>query len=117
MRYIPPMLPRLVMLAVLAMPVLTLAAADFNVAIATNQVGLDLFRQLAHERVDTNLVISPYSIESAMALVYPGAEGATREELARALHFPSADPPLASAFAALPTPLHDPTPPPTAMPP
>jgi serpin B len=94
------MFPRLIMLAGLAAPVLA-SAADFNVATATNQVGLELFRQLAKDRVETNLVISPYSIESAMALVYPGSEGTTREELSRALHFPTADAPLAPAFAEL----------------
>lgn len=91
---------RLIMLASLAAPTLA-SAADFNPATATNQVGLDLFRQLAKDRTDTNLVISPYSIESAMALVYPGSEGTTREELSRALHFPTTDAPMAPAFAEL----------------
>lgn len=79
----------------------TATAADFDAANATNQVGLDLFRDLATQRSTANLVLSPYSIESALALVYAGADGATRQEMARALHFPTENAPVSKAFAAL----------------
>ena len=78
-----------------------LAAAEFDVAAATNQAGLDLYRQLSAQRSDGNLVLSPYSIESALALAYAGAAGATRTEMARVLHFAPDDAPVQQAFAGL----------------
>jgi serpin B len=78
-----------------------LAAAEFDPAAATNQVGLDLFRQLAPQKPNANLVLSPYSIASALALVYAGAEGTTREEMAHALHFAPDDAPVRTGFAGL----------------
>jgi serpin B len=78
-----------------------LPAAEFNVASATNQVGLDLYRQLAGKQPETNLVISPYSIESALALAYAGADGLTRDEMAAALHFPPDEAAVRPALAAL----------------
>jgi serpin B len=78
-----------------------LCGADFDVATATNQVGLDLYRQLAADSPDANLALSPYSIESALALAYAGADGQTRMEMARVLHFPQDDQPLQAAFASL----------------
>ena len=80
---------------------LTATAAEFDAATAINQVGLDLYRQLSTKDSTGNLVISPYSIESALALVYAGADGTTRSEMARALHFPAENTALAPAFGAL----------------
>src|SRR4051812_47156995 len=94
------MLLRFLMLAGLAMPAL---AAEFDVAAATNQSGLDLHRRLAADHADGNLVISPYSIESALALVFAGAAGDTRAEMAGALRFPADETALQSAFARLRT--------------
>src|SRR5205823_5707476 len=52
---------------------LSLNAADFDVAAkATNQLGVDLHRQLA--RGDENLCLSPYSVESALAMTFAGAD-------------------------------------------
>src|SRR5205823_323609 len=58
-------------------------------ATATNQLAVDLHRQLAkgHE----NVRVSPYSIESALAMTFAGADGETRTEMARVLHFPTDD--------------------------
>lgn len=90
------------MLAVLAEPAVA-SAAEFDVAAATNQSGLDLHRRLAADRAEGNLVISPYSIESALALVFAGAAGDTRAELERALRFPADETSVQSAFARLRT--------------
>jgi serpin B len=68
---------------------------------AVNQLGLDLFRELATTNKDGNLLFSPYSIQTALAMTYAGADGDTRAEMARVLHFPASDDQLASSFAAL----------------
>lgn len=76
-------------------------SAEVNLATATNQLGLDLYRTLGAAQPRENLVISPYSIESALALVYAGAEGETRAEMARVLGLAGNDPDVAAAFGAL----------------
>jgi serpin B len=63
-------------------------ATNFELAAkATNELGVDLHRQLASG--DENLCISPYSIDSALAMTFAGADGETRSEMARVLHFPN----------------------------
>lgn len=77
-------------------------AADGPTAIAAqavNAFGLDLFRQVA--KPDANVLLSPYSIQSAMAMACAGAEGKTREEMARVLHYPGDESQLHRSFAAL----------------
>jgi serpin B len=65
-------------------------AADTDAAAgAMNQLGLDLHRLLA--KPGENLCLSPYSIQSALAMTFAGADGATREEMAAVLHFPKDD--------------------------
>jgi serpin B len=65
---------------------------------ATNELGVDLYRQLA--KGDQNLCISPYSIDSAMAMTFAGADGETRTQMARVLHFPN-DGDVPGSFSAL----------------
>ena len=74
---------------------------DFDAASATNAVGLDLYRQLGSAGPGQNLIISPYSIESALSLAYAGADGVTRSEMAQALRLPFDNARLQSGFAAL----------------
>ena len=60
-------------------------AANFDLAAkATNELAVELHRQLATG--DENLCLSPYSIESALAMTFAGADGETRSEMARVLH-------------------------------
>ena len=75
------------------------ATTSFDFAAkATNEVGVDLQRQLATG--DANLCISPYSINSALAMTFAGADGETLGEMARVLHFSNgADVP--ASFSAL----------------
>ena len=78
----------------------SLNAADFNLATtATNQLGVDLYRQLGHG--DENLCLSPYSIESALAMTFAGADGETRAEMARVLHFPNDGDSIHASFSSL----------------
>jgi serine protease inhibitor len=65
---------------------------------ATNQLGVDLYRQLATG--DGNLCISPYSIDNALAMTFVGADGETRSEMARVLHFPNGGN-MPASFSAL----------------
>jgi serpin B len=60
---------------------------------------LDLYRR--EKGKTANLVFSPYSISTALAMTYAGARGPTAEEMARTLHFelPPAD--LHQGFADL----------------
>jgi serpin B len=75
------------------------AAADSAAAAtASNQVGLDLYRKLATG--DGNLCLSPYSIESALVMTFAGADGQTRDEMARILHL-SKDDSVHASFDAL----------------
>jgi serpin B len=75
-------------------------AAEFDLAAtATNQLAVDLHRQLAAG--NKNLCISPYSIESALAMTFAGADGETRSEMARVLHFPSDASAVPASFASL----------------
>src|SRR5262249_52035197 len=74
-------------------------ATDFDLAAkATNELGIDLHRLLATG--DENLCVSPYSIDSALAMTFAGADGETRSEMARVLHFPNAGD-VPTSFAAL----------------
>jgi serpin B len=77
-----------------------LDAADSALAVsATNDVGVDLYHRLATG--DGNLCLSPYSIENALAMTFAGADGKTREEMARVLHFSTNDEALHGSFGAL----------------
>jgi serpin B len=74
-------------------------ATNFDVAAkATNELAVDLHRQLATG--DENLCVSPYSIESALAMTFAGADGETRTEMARVLHLTD-DRAVPASFALL----------------
>src|SRR5690242_14397701 len=76
------------------------AATNYDLAAeATNDLAVDLHRQLATGT--ENLCISPFSIESALAMTFAGADGETRTEMARVLHFPSDASAVAASFASL----------------
>src|SRR5213082_3227594 len=93
---------RLLILQLVGALVVTMADATTNfdlAAKATNQLAVDLHRQLATG--NENLCVSPYSIESALAMTFAGADGETREEMAGVLHFPKNDNAVPASFASL----------------
>jgi serine protease inhibitor len=66
---------------------------------ATNQFAVDLHRQLATG--DRNLCISPYSIETALAMTFAGADGETRDQMSRVLHLPKDGDAANASFSSL----------------
>ena len=72
------------------------------------EFGLDLFGVVA---ADGNLLISPYSIATALSMLYPGARGGTADEISDVLHLTVDDETLHAARNAIDTRLAE-TPPP-----
>jgi serpin B len=64
---------------------------------AINALAIDLLHATA--KPDANAVLSPYSIQTALAMAYAGAAGATREEMAKVLHYPKDEASLHRSFA------------------
>ncbi|MBS0661462.1 MAG: serpin family protein [Verrucomicrobia bacterium] len=64
---------------------------------AINALGLDLLGRLE----PGNALLSPYSIQCALAMTYAGADGATREEMRRVLHYPTSEAALHEALGRL----------------
>ena len=62
------------------------AADTQNVVDANNQFAFDLYEQLKGE--EGNVFFSPYSISTALAMVYEGARGETATQISRVFqHF------------------------------
>jgi len=57
------------------------------VAEGNNRFALQLYQKLQDDK--GNLFFSPYSISTALTMTYAGARGATQEQMARVLHFPT----------------------------
>lgn len=68
-------------------------------AAAINSLGIDLLQRTG--KPDANALLSPYSIQSAMAMAYAGADGATRDEMAKVLHYPKDEAKLLLSLSAL----------------
>ena len=66
---------------------------------ATDQFAVDLHRQLA--TADHNLCVSPYSIETALAMTFAGADGETRDQMSRVLHLPKDGEAVDASFSSL----------------
>lgn len=51
-----------------------------------NQFAIDLYKKLSNDS-QKNIFMSPYSISSALAMTYAGAQGITAQEMTKVLHF------------------------------
>ncbi|MCC6187734.1 MAG: serpin family protein, partial [Anaerolineales bacterium] len=69
------------------------------VAAGNNAFAFDLYQVLRAGQ--DNLVFSPYSLSSALALVYAGARGVTERQMADVLHYTLPQDRLHPAFNAL----------------
>ena len=87
--------------AALLLAASSLSAADLSktAASAINDFGIDLLAHAA--KPQENTALSPYSIQVALAMTYAGAEGDTREQMAKVLHYSADDTNVLSSFAAL----------------
>jgi serpin B len=68
-------------------------------AAAINALGVDLYR--AKAQGEGNLLLSPYSIQNALAMTYAGSDGDTRAEMQRVLHYPANEEALDGSFDVL----------------
>jgi serpin B len=77
-------------------------ASDVKAASTSLQLfGADLYNLLATEAGDGNVVFSPASIVTALAMTYAGAKGTTAQEMADTLHFTLTGDALHKAFNSL----------------
>lgn len=74
--------------------------ADIEVLVrGNNTFAVDFYKTVIHDK--GNVLFSPYSLSSALAMVYAGAEKNTKEEIKKTLHF-SLDPDKSAlAFSSL----------------
>ncbi len=96
-------LPMVIVALVLRLPIATsqvvarpVAAPvpDADSVAARNEFAWELFRRVALQKPDTNVVLAPLGISATMALVHEGARGETAAEMARTLRLtgPGDDP-------------------------
>ena len=60
----------------------------------------DLYGEIVKHRAGKNVVFSPYSVSTALAMTYAGARTTTESEMQKTLHFTLAQPALHEAFNA-----------------
>ena len=68
---------------------------------AVNALGIDLLQKAAQP--GANALLSPYSIQLALVMTCAGADGQTRDDMVRVLHYPKAEAQLNRSFADLQT--------------
>lgn len=61
-----------------------------QVAEANNQFAIDMFQQLYKEdsKINDNVFYSPYSLSTAMAMIYDAAAGQTQAQIRQTFHYP-----------------------------
>jgi len=87
--------------SVLSVIALRTQAQSADVAPAINQFGLDLLAAGTATNPSGNLLLSPVSIETALAMAWTGASGATQGEMRRVLHLSGGEAAIVDGFGAL----------------
>jgi serpin B len=82
-----------------AAPIFAAEPSTSTAATAINALGIDLLRKASDP--DSNALLSPYSMQSALAMAFAGSDGATRAEMSKVLHFPKDDAEVHRSFAAM----------------
>ncbi|MBU5616386.1 serpin family protein [Psychrobacter sp. TAE2020] len=64
-----------------------------EVVTANNQFAIAMYKQIEgkSEQADDNVFFSPYSLSTAMAMLYAAAEGETKQQIQKTFHYPSMD--------------------------
>ncbi len=93
--------PVLVLATLLALLPVAPGRAESLAVNAINALGIDLLHGTAPKT--GNALLSPYSIQMAMAMTCAGADGETRAEMTRVLHYPTDEASVDYAFASLQT--------------
>jgi len=62
-----------------------------EVVTANNQFAIAMYQQIngKSEQVDENMFFSPYSLSTAMAMLYAAAEGETKAQIQKTFHYPT----------------------------
>ena len=62
-----------------------------QVANANNQFAIDLYQQINKQakQAENNIFFSPYSLSTAMAMLYAAAEGETKHQIQKTFHYPT----------------------------
>ena len=58
---------------------------------ANNQFAIDLYQQINKQpkQAENNVFFSPYSLSTAMAMLYAAAEGETKQQIQKTFHYPA----------------------------
>jgi serine protease inhibitor len=63
------------------------SSIDSNLVSANNRFAFQIFKELVEEDAGKNIFISPFSISTALAMTYNGAEGSTEESMSETLEY------------------------------
>ena len=72
-----------------------------EIAPAINSLGIDLYREQIKSANGSDVLLSPYSIATTLAMTYAGADGVTKAEMEKVLHLPADQAACGVAFQTL----------------
>lgn len=68
-----------------------MSSIDAEVTGGNKEFAFNVFRELNKEEINNNIFISPFSLSTALSMTYNGAEGKTKEDMAKALSYADLD--------------------------